>query len=101
MSNGLGDNMKQKLYIKIIELRYGLNGNEYTETKDIAKELNTTVVKINSRLWAIQEQIKRRLEKGQIKQETIKRSAHHVQTFLCGKIKYKVIILYITWRNML
>jgi len=56
---------------RIIELKYGLNGNEYTETNVIAKEFNLTVKNVNSRLWAIKEQIKYRLENEKFQRETI------------------------------
>ena len=56
---------------KIIELKYGLNENDYTETRDIAKKMNVTVALINSRLWAIHAQIKQRLERGQFERKTI------------------------------
>jgi len=56
---------------KIIELKYGLNGNEFLETNQIAKYFNTTVAAINSFQWSIEKQIKRRLEKGIFKKESI------------------------------
>ena len=56
---------------QIIELKYGLNGKEYTELKEMSKILNLSTKKINSRLLAIENQIKRRLEQGIYKRETI------------------------------
>jgi len=56
---------------KIIKLRYGLDDNEVTETKDIAQQLGLTVEQLHTKLSSIQSQIKRRLEKGITKKENI------------------------------
>jgi len=56
---------------KIIKLRYELDDNEVTETKDIAQQFDLTVEQLYNKLSSIQSQIKRRLEKGITEKENI------------------------------
>jgi len=55
----------------LIEKRYALNGKIYTLLTQLAEEYNVAPKEINKKIQAIHQQLKRRLEKGQFKRETI------------------------------